>query len=153
MTWLVGVVGAFVAMEGVSYATHRWLMHGRGMVWHRSHHPPRTRGLEANDLFPAVFASLAVVAFAVAAAVPSARWLRPIAIGVSAYGTCYFLVHEVVVHRRVPVPVPRWRVLRWLDESHRVHHTLGGEPYGMLLPIISRERRERARARSMRTRL
>ena len=35
----------FVAMEGASYVTHRWVMHGPGMVWHRSHHSPSTTRL------------------------------------------------------------------------------------------------------------
>jgi beta-carotene 3-hydroxylase len=150
---LVSGAAAFVAMEGVSYAAHRWLMHGRGMVWHRSHHPPRGRGLEANDAFPAIFASIATGAFAAAAIDDRLLWLRPIAVGVSAYGTAYFLVHEVFIHRRLRVPLPRWRYLRWLETSHRIHHTLGGEPYGMLMPIVSRERRARASARTRRARL
>jgi beta-carotene 3-hydroxylase len=144
---------AFVAMEGVSYAAHRWLMHGRGIVWHRSHHPPRGHGLEANDLFPAIFATFAIAAFAAAAIEPSLRWLRPIAIGVSAYGTCYFIVHEVLIHRRLRLPLPRSRYLQWLDDSHRIHHLYGGEPYGMLLPIVSRELRSRASTRRSRARL
>jgi beta-carotene 3-hydroxylase len=147
------VVVAFVAMEGVSYCAHRWLMHGRGYGWHRTHHPPRGRGFEMNDLFPAVFASMSIAAFAAAAVVAQLWWLRPIALGVSLYGTCYFLVHDVVIHRRLPVPLPRWRYLRWVDQSHRAHHTFGGEPYGMLLPIVSRELRERAATREMRHRL
>jgi beta-carotene 3-hydroxylase len=153
MIAFASALGAFVAMEGVSYAAHRWLMHGRGMVWHRSHHPPRDRGFEANDLFPAIFATVAVAAFAAAAVEPSLHWLRPIAIGVSAYGTCYFVVHEVVIHRRVRLPLPRGRYLQWLEESHAIHHRFGGEPYGMLLPIVSRELRERASARRSRARL
>jgi beta-carotene 3-hydroxylase len=150
---LASAVVAFVAMEGVSYAAHRWIMHGRGIVWHRSHHPPRGRGFEANDLFPAIFATFAIAAFAAAAVQPALSWLRPIAIGVSAYGTCYFLVHEVLIHRRLRIPLPHLRVLRWLDDSHRIHHLYGGEPYGMLLPIVSRELRERASARRSRARL
>jgi beta-carotene 3-hydroxylase len=153
MIGLVSGALAFVGMEGVSYAAHRWVMHERGMVWHRSHHPPSASGLEANDRFPAIFASLAIIAFAWAAVDPAVSWLRPIAIGVSAYGTCYFLVHEVFIHRRLAIPLPRGRYLGWLAESHRIHHTLGGEPYGMLLPIVSRERRERAKARANRDQL
>ena len=44
----------FVAMEGVSYAAHRWVMHGRGMGWHRSHHAPPAARFERNDRFPLV---------------------------------------------------------------------------------------------------
>ena len=52
MSPLLLVLGAFVAMEGVSYATHRWVMHGFALAWHRSHHAPATSRFERNDLFP-----------------------------------------------------------------------------------------------------
>jgi beta-carotene 3-hydroxylase len=133
-------------MEAVSYATHRWLMHGRGMPWHRSHHPPSDHGLEKNDLFPASFAAGAVVVFAVAAAKPRLAPLRWIAAGVTAYGVSYATVHELYVHRRVDVPLPRWRYFRWLEDSHRIHHLYAGEPYGMLLPIVRPALRRRAAA-------
>ena len=37
---LVLVLASFAGMELVSYAVHRWVMHGAGMSWHRSHHAP-----------------------------------------------------------------------------------------------------------------
>ena len=40
MTAVLLAVGAFVAMEAVSALAHRAVMHGPGMVWHRSHHVP-----------------------------------------------------------------------------------------------------------------
>jgi beta-carotene 3-hydroxylase len=137
--------GSFVAMEAVSYSAHRWLMHGPGMGWHRSHHrPPRGR-LERNDLFPVCFATLGVACFAVAAAGPNWSAARWIGVGVTVYGAAYLLVHEVVIHHRLPLPVPTGRYLRWLAHSHALHHRFGGEPYGMLLPVVpSTLRREGA---------
>jgi len=66
------VVVSFLAMELVSYAAHRWLMHGAGMVWHRSHHRSRGRGWEANDLFPALFSLVGFSVFLLSAVGP--RW-------------------------------------------------------------------------------
>jgi len=129
----------FLAMEGVTYAVHRWVMHGPGMVWHRSHHERRTGTFERNDLFPLCFASVGVVLFAL--------HVWPVAIGVTAYGAAYLAVHEVFVHRRVRWNLPRNAYLDWLRESHRLHHAFGGEPYGMLLPVL------RASARTARARL
>ncbi len=40
---LLVFAAALVGMEGVAWATHRWLMHGPLWVLHRSHHAPRTR--------------------------------------------------------------------------------------------------------------
>ena len=54
----------------------------------------------------------------------------------TAYGATYMLVHDVCIHRRLPVPLPSGRYLEWLRDAHRVHHVTGGEPYGMLLPLV-----------------
>jgi beta-carotene 3-hydroxylase len=137
-------VAAFVAMEGVSALTHRFVMHGRGMVWHRSHHVPGPGRLERNDLFPVCFSAVGVTLFAVATLGPVGP-LVWVAVGVTAYGAAYLLVHELVIHRRLPVPVPRAAVLDWWRDAHRVHHRHGGAPYGMLVPVVSRDRRRRAR--------
>jgi beta-carotene 3-hydroxylase len=136
MTTALLAIGAFVAMEGVSYATHRWLMHGPGLVWHRSHHAPPRGRVERNDLFPVCFAVVGVVLFALGAGPVPILW-GP-AIGVTAYGVTYALVHDVVIHRRLPFVALRWRYLDWVRAAHRDHHLGGGEPYGMLLPLVRR---------------
>ena len=74
MSALVLAVGAFVAMEGASYALHRWVMHGFGMGWHRSHHQPPTSRFERNDRFPLCFSLLGVVLFALGAWGPDVGW-------------------------------------------------------------------------------
>ena len=134
MTPALLVVAAFVVMEGVSYAAHRWIMHGFGMGWHRSHHAPPAGRFEANDRFPVVFSVLGFVLFLLGALGLEPLWW--IGAGVTAYGATYLFVHEVYIHHRLPVPVPRLRYLQWLRESHRDHHTGGAEPYGMLLPLV-----------------
>ena len=48
----------------VSYATHRWVMHGPGMGWHRSHHRPPAGRWERNDLFPLCFSVIGFALFA-----------------------------------------------------------------------------------------
>jgi beta-carotene 3-hydroxylase len=135
MTPLLLAAVAFAAMELVSYAAHRWVMHGVAMVWHRSHHAPPSGRLERNDLFPLCFSVLGVALFAL----PTLGVGRPllwVGVGVAAYGAAYLFVHEVYIHRRLPVPVPRLAYLEWLREAHRAHHVGGGEPYGMLLPLV-----------------
>lgn len=145
---IVGVF-AFVAMEGVSYATHRWVMHGPGMVWHRSHHSPSTTRLEVNDLFPVVFSVIGFGMF-VAASVLSSATLFWAAGGVTAYGVAYMFVHDIYIHRRVGVKVHDRRYFIWVRDSHQIHHTLGGEPYGMLFPVVSAARRAEAARRQAR---
>lgn len=135
---------AFVAMEGVGAFTHRVVMHGRGMVWHRSHHVPGPGRFERNDLFPVCFSAVGVGLFALATMSP-VRPLLWVAIGVTAYGAAYLFVHEVYIHRRLPVPLPRLAYLEWLRDGHRVHHRHGGPPYGMLLSLAAPDLRRRAR--------
>lgn len=135
---------SFATMEAVTYAAHRWVMHRFGMGWHRSHHRPAVARFERNDLFPLCFSAVGVATFAVATMGPAIAPLFWVGVGVTAYGAVYLFVHEVYIHGRVAVPLPRLRYLDWLRDSHRIHHLYGGEPYGMLVPFVSRERRERA---------
>ena len=52
-------------------------------------------------------------------------------------------VHDIYIHRRLPVGLPHARYLQWLRVSHHLHHRFGGEPYGMLLPFVSSALRAR----------
>jgi beta-carotene 3-hydroxylase len=132
---------AFVLMEPLTYAVHRWVMHGPGRVLHRSHHRPAAGRLEANDLFPVMFASLVGVALVVGFNVRGFAWLVPVATGVTLYGVAYGIVHDGVIHGRLPaVRRVSGRYLRSLADAHRVHHLFGGEPYGMLAPFMRRVR-------------
>jgi beta-carotene 3-hydroxylase len=137
-------LAAFAGMEAVSYAAHRWVMHGFALAWHRSHHGPRAGRFERNDLFPLCFSTVGVALFALATAGPRVAALLWVGVGVTAYGALYLLVHDVYVHERLPLRLPRLRYLDWLARSHRLHHRFGGEPYGMLLPVVPRSVRARA---------
>jgi beta-carotene 3-hydroxylase len=130
-------------MELVSYAAHRWVMHGFAMSWHRSHHAPAKGAFERNDLFPLCFSSVGVLLFAVGSLGVDALWW--VGLGVTAYGACYLFVHEVYIHHRLPIRVPRLAYFEWLREAHRDHHVSGAEPYGMLLPLV----RDQARSRRL----
>ncbi len=145
MNFVLAVLAAFAGMELVSYATHRWVMHGVGMVLHRSHHrlgPPKW---EANDLFPVMFSAVGITLFATAT-IGGVGWLLPIAIGVTLYGVAYAFVHDVFIHGRLPVNIRESRYLVWVRDAHQLHHRFNGEPYGMLVPVVPRELRERAAA-------
>jgi len=134
------IVGAFVVMEGVSYAAHRWVMHGFAIAWHRSHHAPARAVFERNDLFPLCFSSVGVLLFALGSMGVDVLWW--VGLGVTAYGACYLFVHEVYIHHRLPVRMPHLAYFEWLREAHRAHHVSGAEPYGMLLPLVRGELRE-----------
>jgi beta-carotene 3-hydroxylase len=144
---IAGVV-AYVLMEPATYAAHRWVMHGVGWSLHRSHHRRRLVRTwrdrwEANDWFPVVFAGVTIMAMAVGTSDRSLRLLVPVAVGVTAYGASYAFVHDVYIHRRF-AHLPVWAPLERLREAHAVHHLYGGEPYGMLCPIVPRALRDKA---------
>lgn len=144
------VVVAFMVMEPLTYLAHRFVMHGIGMALHRSHHRrwPSRRAqdpfFEANDAFPVVFAAATMVAIAAGFNVDGLGVLLPAALGATLYGAAYAFVHDGYIHGRVPV---RWRHRRLdrLAEAHALHHRFGGEPFGMLVPVVPRAVRDRAR--------
>ena len=82
-------VGAFVLMEPVTAATHRWVMHGIGEMLHRSHHQARRGRFERNDWFPVLFAAIVIVGFAAGFNIDGWSSLVPVGIGVTAYGVAY----------------------------------------------------------------
>jgi beta-carotene 3-hydroxylase len=144
---------AFVVMEPVTYMVHRFVMHGLGHVLHRSHHRRRRPAsgrsrseegfLEANDAFPVVFAAITVTALAAGFNVDGLSVLVPVCVGVTAYGAAYAFVHDVYIHGRLALRW-RWARLDRLAAAHALHHRFGGEPYGMLWPVVPAGVRERA---------
>lgn len=139
------MVVAFAAMEPVTAATHRWVMHGVGERLHRSHHRANRGRWEANDAYPVMFAAVVCLGLWVGFNQPGWAGLVPVGVGVTAYGLAYALVHDVYIHGRVAMLGDR-RIahLDRLAAAHRIHHLYGGAPYGMLLPIVPSDLRERA---------
>ena len=144
MLFTAVAVVAFVVMEPVTYLSHRFVMHGLAERIHRSHHVPGAGRWEANDAFPVVFSSVAMVATMAAYQGWTSRLVLAVVAGVSAYGLLYALVHDVYIHRRLPLFRRRHALLERLADAHRIHHLYNGEPYGMLVPVVPRDLRERA---------
>lgn len=108
-------------MEIVANVSHRYIMHGFGWGWHRSHHEPSRGRWEKNDLYAIVFACVAIALFAIDALGFGALFW--IAVGITAYGAAYALLHDVLVHQRIRARrIPHWRYLQRLIEAHRIHH-------------------------------
>lgn len=126
----------FVIMEGITWCTHKYVMHGFLWYFHEDHHQPKYHLLEKNDFFFLIFA------------IPS--WLCimlgmmnfnyyavAIGAGIALYGLAYFLVHEVFIHQRLKwFRNSNFFYFRALRKAHKVHHKhLGkedGECFGML---------------------
>jgi beta-carotene 3-hydroxylase len=116
-----------ILMEVFSIVAHKYVMHGFGWAWHRSHHEPRTGWFEKNDLYAIVFAGVAI-ALIYAGATLGHHPLEWIGAGMTAYGFLYFVAHDGLVHQRWPFRyVPRSGYLKRLYQAHRMHHAVAGK--------------------------
>ncbi|MGV8915794.1 MAG: beta-carotene hydroxylase [Kaistella sp.] len=138
----------FVTMEGVTWLTHKFIMHGLGWYLHEDHHQPGyPHVFEKNDAFFVVFAipSMLLFYFGTRGGI---NFMLFIGMGILLYGIGYFLVHDVLIHRRFKwfENTNNW-YLRGLRKAHKIHHKhLGkeeGECFGMLFvpPKYFREAR------------
>ncbi len=152
-SWVLGAA-AFAAMEPVTAATHRFVMHGIGICLHRSHHRHASGRLEANDAFPVMFAALVCLGLWIGFNAPRWSELVPIGVGITAYGAVYALVHDVYIHRRLRLfGDRRFAALDRLAGAHALHHRFGGAPFGMLVPVVpTRVRRLEAQRRARQVR-
>lgn len=121
LTILGLLLGTFLAMEGVAYLMHRYLMHGLLWFLHESHHRPRQGVFELNDLFGLFFAipSIVLIYLGTHGHPP----LLGVGLGMTAYGAAYFGFHDVIVHRRIRNAfVPRHPYLKRIVRAHLIHH-------------------------------
>ena len=127
---------SYFAMEGVAWATHKYVMHGFLWTLHESHHQPRHGVFERNDFFFLFYATIAMVLMYFGWEQLDFRfWMG---LGVTAYGFTYFMLHDVLIHRR-----GKWldkldnSYFRAMRKAHKVHHKkMGkedGEEFGLLL--------------------
>ena len=132
MDWIFNTLIVLVTAAGreaFAWFAHRYVMHGLGWAWHRSHHlpPGQKKGwFELNDLYAVVFASVAIVL--VALGTSGADPLQWIGAGMTLYGLLYFLAHDGLVHQRWAFRwVPRSGYLKRLYQAHRLHHSVAGK--------------------------
>ena len=132
----------FFFMEFVAWFTHKYIMHGFLWNLHSDHHTRDNNSIfEKNDSFFLIFATpsflLILIGTLYSLSIPLA-----IGVGIAAYGTAYFLVHDVLIHQRI-----KWFrrssnfYTKAIRKAHKVHHKkLGkedGECFGMLLvPLV-----------------
>lgn len=130
-------LGTFLVMEGVTWCTHRFVMHGFLWYLHEDHHQPKYKNpFEKNDLFFVIFAIPSILLFYFGIR-PEINYLFFIGLGILLYGIAYFLVHDVLIHQRF-----KWfkhtnnRYLLGLRKAHKIHHKklykVDGECFGML---------------------
>ncbi|MFN3940251.1 MAG: sterol desaturase family protein [Chitinophagales bacterium] len=131
-------VGAFIFMEGFAWFMHKYVMHGVGWFLHKSHHEPRHGRFELNDLYAFIFAIPAIVLMWMGS--PEYNWVFWIGTGISMYGLCYFLFHDVIVHRRLRHKYkPAGKYMQRIVRAHKIHHKKmskeNGEAFGFLFAL------------------
>ena len=129
-----------LAMEGVAWASHRYVMHGFGWNWHRDHHEPHDRLLERNDLFALVGAGMSISMFALGSPMirGTAAW-EPgtwIGLGILLYGVIYTLIHDGLVHQRWFRWVPKRGYAKRLVQAHKLHHATVGKEGGVSFGFV-----------------
>ena len=134
------VIAAVLAMEGVAWASHKYVMHGFAWAWHRDHHEPHDGFLEKNDRFGLVGAAISIGFFAAGSpmllgerAWPAGTW---IGLGVLFYGVIYTAVHDGLVHQRWFRWVPRGGYAKRLVQAHKLHHATVGKEGGVSFGFV-----------------
>ncbi len=137
--WVPTAAMTLLLMELWAGLLHRRVWHARLWPLHRTHHRPRRGPLEANDVLSALHAPLAValVLYGCVGKPGAARELLfGLGAGMSAFGAMYVVLHDGLVHGRLPVgALLRLRCVRRIVRAHRVHHlrARGGTPFGFFL--------------------
>jgi beta-carotene 3-hydroxylase len=134
------VTATVLAMEGVAWSSHKYVMHGFGWGWHRDHHEPHEGSLERNDLYALVGAAMSISMFALGSPLvmgADAWWPGTwIGLGVLLYGVIYTLVHDGLVHQRWFRWVPRRGYAKRLVQAHKLHHATIGKEGGVSFGFV-----------------
>ncbi len=134
------VITTILAMEGIAWASHKYIMHGFGWAWHRDHHEPHDKALEKNDLFGLVGAAMSIAMFALGSPLvmgEGAWWPATwIGLGILGYGVIYTLVHDGLVHQRYFRWVPRSGYAKRIVQAHKLHHATIGKRGGVSFGFV-----------------
>ena len=137
----------FFAMEGITWLTHRYVMHGFLWHLHQDHHQPGPGFFEKNDAFFLIFAIPSWLCIMLGLQ-NQLYGLAAVGFGIALYGLAYFIVHEVIIHQRF-----KWftrsnnsyiRTIRWAHKMHHKHlRKEEGESFGMLM--VAKKYRDKVR--------
>ncbi len=139
MIWLYILItlATFIVMEGVTWLTHKYVMHGFLWYLHEDHHQPTGHIFEKNDAFFLIFAVPSFLSILLGA-MHQNYYSVSIGAGVAMYGAAYFLVHEIIIHQRFKLFTRSnnkyIKAIRWAHKMHHKHlNKEEGESFGMLL--------------------
>ncbi len=133
---IIITLATFGIMEFMAWSTHRFVMHGFMWYFHEDHHVPHQKTFERNDVFFLIYAIpswLCIMLGMMNASVISVS----IGFGILLYGIAYFLVHDVLIHRRFKWfdNTDNW-YFRALRKAHKVHHKNQGKEEGQCFGML-----------------
>jgi beta-carotene 3-hydroxylase len=136
---------AFFIMEGITWLTHKYVMHGFFWYLHEDHHKKGPGFFEKNDAFFLIF-SIPSILCILFGTFDNKFWLTAIGAGIAMYGFAYFLVHDVIIHQRIKLFTRSNNVyvrsIRWAHKMHHKHlEKYNGESFGML--IVAKKYRDK----------
>ena len=131
------IILGFVMMEFVAWSNHKYIMHSFLWRWHKDHHTrdrekvtlkelgkTEANRFEKNDLFFVLYAFPAILLMITGLSFNKLT-LVFFSIGITLYGAVYFLIHDVVIHRRLPLPCLQNSSNKYLQaviKAHLAHH-------------------------------
>jgi len=137
MKYSLIALATFAVMEGITWLTHRYVMHGFLWYLHKDHHQKSPGFFEKNDTFFIIFAIPGWLCIMLGS-MNQAYWVVSIGAGITLYGLAYFIVHEIIIHQRFKLfAKSNNRYIKAIRRAHKMHHKhVGkedGESFGMLL--------------------
>ena len=143
----------FFLMEGITWLTHRFVMHGFLWYLHEDHHKKGTGFFEKNDAFFLIFAIPSWLRIMLGLQY-QVYWAAAIGAGIALYGFAYFVVHEVIIHQRFKFFTRSnntyIRTIRWAHKMHHKHlEKQEGESFGML--FVAKQYWDKVKADNKRT--
>ncbi|MDZ4072019.1 MAG: sterol desaturase family protein [Sediminibacterium sp.] len=137
MLYVLITLVTFCIMEGITWLTHRYVMHGFLWYLHEDHHQKGPGFFEKNDAFFIIFAIPSWLCIMLGS-MNQVYWVVSIGAGIAMYGFAYFLVHEIIIHQRIKLFTRSnnkyIKAIRWAHKMHHKHlDKHEGESFGMLI--------------------
>lgn len=137
MIYILITLATFCIMEGITWLTHRFVMHGFLWCLHEDHHKKSTGHFENNDIFFVIFAIPSWLCIMLGS-MNHLYWVVSIGAGIALYGFAYFVVHEIIIHQRFKLFTrSNNRYIKAIRWAHKMHHKhldkQEGESFGMLM--------------------
>ena len=122
ITYILLIPAGFFFMEILSYFMHKYLQHGILWFIHQDHHKYTKGKFQKNDTFTLFFSTLTILLF-VFGFLNGFDYRFWFGLGIFIYGMGFFLYHDMVVHRRIPIKYkPKSKYLKRVIHAHRMHH-------------------------------